>query len=213
MSDHQPDLKTKVAELGERTWDIAAITARYEKLVANGIPQKKIDRDQLIADRDQILARVQKHAEEYNFFAHNCPQGTALALLEEFGLGNLDVIKALCPFPGIAGTGEICGGISGSLVAFGLFFGSDDITDGQADGKAIMMSQKFIANFEYELGYQTCSDIQEKVVFGRNMDPGASEANMEAFGAAKGFEKCGLAPGIGARLAAEIIIDSIIDAG
>jgi hypothetical protein len=32
---------------------------------------------------------------------------------------------------------------------------------------------------------------------------------MEAFARAKGFEKCSLLPGIGARLAAEIIIESM----
>jgi hypothetical protein len=32
---------------------------------------------------------------------------------------------------------------------------------------------------------------------------------MQAFAEAKGFEKCGLMPGIGARLAAEIIIESL----
>lgn len=47
------------------------------------------------------------------------------------------------------------------------------------------------------------------VVFGRNMDPGAGEENMEAFSKAKGFEKCGLAPGIGARIAAGIILDHL----
>jgi hypothetical protein len=31
---------------------------------------------------------------------------------------------------------------------------------------------------------------------------------MEAFAQAKGFEKCGLLPGIGARLAAQIIIET-----
>jgi hypothetical protein len=41
------------------------------------------------------------------------------------------------------------------------------------------------------------------------MDPAASPKNMEAFAKAKGFEKCGLMPGIGARLAAEIIIESL----
>jgi hypothetical protein len=41
------------------------------------------------------------------------------------------------------------------------------------------------------------------------MDPGASEKNMEAFAKAQGFEKCGLPPGIGARLAAEFIIESL----
>ena len=32
---------------------------------------------------------------------------------------------------------------------------------------------------------------------------------MEAFAKEKGFEKCGLAPGVGARLAAGFIIDNI----
>jgi hypothetical protein len=63
--------------------------------------------------------------------------------------------------------------------------------------------------FEAEAGYVVCPEIQEKVVFGRYMDPGASPENMEAFAQAKGFEKCGLLPGIGARLAAEIIIQSL----
>jgi hypothetical protein len=40
------------------------------------------------------------------------------------------------------------------------------------------------------------------------MDPAASPENMEAFAKAQGFEKCSLVPGIGARLAAEIIIES-----
>ena len=91
----------------------------------------------------------------------------------------------------------------------GLVFGSDDITDLSADGEAIDISQEFIAYFEDELGYITCAELQEKVVFGKNLDPGASPENMEAFAEAKGFEKCGLIPGIGARLAAEIIISRL----
>ena len=51
--------------------------------------------------------------------------------------------------------------------------------------------------------------IHEDVIFGRYMDPAASPENMEAFAEAKGFEKCGLLPGIGARLAAETIIESL----
>jgi hypothetical protein len=55
-----------------------------------------------------------------------------------------------------------------------------------------------------------CPKLQEDVVFGRYMDPAASEENMEAFALAKGFEKCGLLPGIGARIASEIIIQSLV---
>ena len=63
--------------------------------------------------------------------------------------------------------------------------------------------------FEEELGSVVCPKLQEDVIFGRYMDPAASEENMQAFAEAKGFEKCGLLTGIGARLAAEIIIESL----
>lgn len=202
-------LKAKVTELAQRAWDVQAIKARFRKLESEGIPRKTLDPAKLKKDKQQILDRVQRRAEEYNFIAKNCAQGTALSLLEEFGLGNMKVIKALTNFPGIGGTGEMCGGVTGSLIAFGLFFGGDDLLDFQTTGPTMIRAQKFMAFFEYEVGYLNCSDIQEKVIFGRNMDPGAGEENMKAFAEAKGFEKCGLAPGIGARLAAEFIIESL----
>ncbi len=208
MADDEA-LRARVQELAERAWDMAAMEARYNKLVAEGIPRKTLNRDEILANKQQILDRVQQRAEEYNFLFKNCPQGTALALMEEFGLGSMEIIKALCPFPGVGGTGEICGAITGSLITFGLYFGSDNIMDFEATGGTIMTAQKFMAFFEDKVGYMHCSDIQEKVIFGRNMDPGASEAHMEAFAKAKGFEKCGLATGIGARLAAEFIIESM----
>jgi C_GCAxxG_C_C family probable redox protein len=208
MADYEA-LKIRVQELSERAWDVPAIEARIRKLSKEGIPKKTLNRDAIVANKEQILDRVQQQAEEYNFITKNCAQGTALALMEEFGLGTMEIIKALTPFPGIGGTGEMCGGVTGSLIAFGLYFGSDDRLDFEATGATIITAQKFMASFEDELGYLLCSDIQEHVVFGRNMDPGASEENMETFARARGFEKCGLAPGIGARLAAGFIIESM----
>jgi C_GCAxxG_C_C family probable redox protein len=201
-------IKARVDELAERAWDIPAIKARYKKLASKGISKKILTRDEILPNKKRILDRVQRRAEEYNFYTKNCAQGTALALMEEFGLGNMEIIKALTPFPGVGGTGEICGGITGSLIAFGLHFGSDDATDFEATGATIATAQKFMAFFEDEIGYLHCANIQE-IIFGRNMDPGASSEKMEAFAKAKGFEKCGLAPGTGARLAAEFIIDSL----
>ena len=204
----QEALRNKVEELGERQWDDSGITARYEKLAKEGIPRKSLNKEECLANKPQILERLQQRAEEYNYILKNCAQGTALALMEEFGLGNMEIIKALTPFPGVGGTGEICGGITGSLITFGLFFGSDNLLDFETAGATIMHAQMFMALFEDEVGYMHCANIQE-LIFGRNMDPGASPEKMEAFAAAKGFEKCGLAPGIGVRLAAELIIDSM----
>jgi hypothetical protein len=103
----------------------------------------------------------------------------------------------------------MCGGVTGGLIALGLYFGSDDPLDGEAVGATIMAARKFMPRFEAEAGSVICPELHEDVVFGRYMDPAASPENMEAFAQAGGFEKCGLFPGIGARIAAEIIIESI----
>jgi C_GCAxxG_C_C family probable redox protein len=197
----------KIDELGNRDWNKNAIEARITRFISEGIPRKNLSKQGLLAEKGEILDRVQFRAEEYNYIFKNCAQGTAMALLEEFGLGNMEVIKALTLFPGIGGTGEMCGGVTGSLIAFGLFFGGDDPFDLAKVGPAMDLAQRFMAYFEDEIGYLLCSEIQEQVIFGKNMDPGASSENMNAFASAKGFERCGLPPGIGARRAAGFMID------
>jgi C_GCAxxG_C_C family probable redox protein len=178
-------------------------------LVAEGIPRKTLNREEILTNKQEILDRVQQRAEEYNYFARNCARSTALAVMEEFGLGNMEIVKALSPFPGFGGTGWMCGGVTGGLIALGLFFGSNDLQDFDAVGATIVAARKFMPRFEEQVGAVVCPKIHEDVVFGRYMDPAASPKNMEAFAKAKGFEKCGLMPGIGARLAAEIIIESL----
>ncbi|MCR4394370.1 MAG: C-GCAxxG-C-C family protein [Dehalococcoidales bacterium] len=208
MAD-QAILRQKVEELAARKWDVEAIDARVKRMLREGIPRKKLDPQQLLANKEQILDRVQLRAEEYNFYFKNCAQGTAMALMEEFGLGSMEIIKALTAFPGIGGTGEICGGITGSLITFGLFFGPDNPPDFDKMNRTISIAQKFMAYFEGEIGYLYCSDIIEKVIIGRKLNPGESDEAMVSFTKEKGFEKCGLPPGIGVRLAAGFIIDSL----
>jgi C_GCAxxG_C_C family probable redox protein len=208
MADKEK-LRKKVQELSERAWDIPTLEARIKKLSEKGIPKKKLNPKELLANRQQVIDRVRQRAEEYNFILKNCAQGTALALMEEFGLGSMEIVKALTPFPGIGGTGEMCGGITGSLIAFGLYFGSDNRLDYEATNKTIMIAQKFMAFFEDELDHMYCADIIETVILGHKLNPGESEVAMMAFTNEKGFEKCGLPPGTGASLAAGFIIDSM----
>jgi C_GCAxxG_C_C family probable redox protein len=208
MADYEA-LKASVQELADRAWDMPSIEARYRQLAAEGIARKTLDREWVVANREQILDRVQRRAEEYNLLARNCAKSTALAVMEEFGLGDMEIVKALSPFPGFGGTGWMCGGVTGALIALGLHFGSEDLTNYEAVGATIMAARKFMPRFEERVGAVTCPRIHEEVVFGRYMDPAASPENMQAFAEAKGFEKCGLLPGIGARLAAEIIIESL----
>jgi C_GCAxxG_C_C family probable redox protein len=208
MVDYQA-LRTKAQELAERKWDLPAIEARCKVFAATDIPKKVLNREEILANKVQILDRVQNRAEEYNFFAKNCAMSTALAAMEEFGLGNIEVVKALSPFPGFGGTGWMCGGVTGGLIALGLYGGSNDLTDFEAMEATIQSARQFMSRFEQKVGGVTCPKLQEDIVFGRYMEPAASLENMEKFSEAKGFEKCGLLPGIGARLAAEIIIESM----
>ena len=208
MADYEA-LKAKVDELEAREWDMPAIEARVRKMAKDGIPRKKLDPKEMLARKDEILDRVQLRAEEYNFATKNCAQGTALALMEEFGQGNMEIIKGLSPFPGVGGTGDMCGGITGTLINFGLFFGSDDRLDFIAMDKTIKISQKFMALFEGKLGHMYCADIIENIILGHRLNPGESDEAMMIFTKEKGFEKCGLPPGTGVRLAAEFMIDSM----
>ena len=208
MPDYQA-LKAKVQELTERKWDLPSIEARGKAIAAAGFHWKILNKDEILADKQQILARVQRRAEEYNLFARNCARSTALAVMEEFGLGHMEILKALSPFPGFGGTGWMCGGVTGGLIALGLYAGSEDLGDQNAMRATMLAARQFMARFEQEVGAVICPKIQEDVVFGRYMDPGASPENMKAFEEAHGFEKCGLLPGIGARIATEIIIESL----
>jgi len=129
--------------------------------------------------------------------------------MEEFGLGNMEVIQALSLFPGFGGTGKICGAVSGGLAALGLYFVIEDKTDYEKAVAAMYAAREFLQRFEDVLSSVQCSEIQENVIFGRFIDALASQENMQAMLAANGVEKCALPTGIGARLAAEIIIESM----
>jgi C_GCAxxG_C_C family probable redox protein len=204
-------LKDKVQELAERVWDEQGIEARFRKLAREGIPGRSHSRDEIISHSHEILDRVQRLGEEYEYLSHSCAKGSALAVMDEFGLGNMEIIKALSPFPGFGMTGWICGGVTGGLIALGLYFGSDDLVDYEGTGRAMTAARKFIPRFEEEFGTILCPKIQEDVIFGSYLDPRGSEENFEAFKKAKGYEKCALPPGIGARIAAQIIIESMFE--
>lgn len=203
--------KTRIHELMNREWDLPAIKSRYLELSQHDIPSKPIDPQGIVSQKEQILDRVQQRAEEYEYLSHSCSKGSALAVMEEFGLGNMEIIKAMSPFPGFGMTGWICGGITGSLVALGLFFGSDDLLDFEGTGRTMTAARKFIPRFEQQVGTVLCPQIHEDIVFGKYINARESQEKFEEFVAAKGYERCALLPGIGARIAAEIIIESLED--
>jgi len=201
-------LQTRMKELKERDWDLEAIRARFDRLVQQGTSKKQFNKEDLISKRTEILDRVQRRAEEYCYLTRNCAKGSATALLEEFGLGNVEMIRGLTPFPGIGMTGGACGGVVGGLLALGLFFSSDDPADFE-DRAPYLVSRRFTNEFQEALGSLSCADVQE-LLLGKYYNPMGGLENLEAFNQSDARENCPLAPGMGARIAAGIIIDGLL---
>ena len=202
-------LKIRVKGLAKGPKDRPAIEARLKKLSQHGIPIKKLDSEEVISRKKQILDRVQMRAEEYEQVSQSCAKSSALAIMEEFGFGDIKVITALSPFPGIALTGETCGAISGGMTALALYFGKDDLLAFAANARLYGKCRKYIQRFEQALGTTKCREIHQNVIFGRYYDTADVSEGYPAFIRDKGFEKCGLPPGIGARIAASIIIEDL----
>jgi C_GCAxxG_C_C family probable redox protein len=201
------DISKRLKEIAGREGDTAQIKTRFGNLVRNGITQKKLDRESMLREEDVIIERVQRRAEEYCYLTGNCAKGSATALFEEFGLGNMEIIRGLAPFPGIAMSGGICGPVAGGLMTMGLFFSNKDVTNHDA-ARAYIYSRMFIKKFETVFGSLFCPDIQKKLL-GKYFDPMASMENMKEFNSSNARGSCTVAPGIGAGIAAEVIIESM----
>lgn len=202
-------LKKRVQELSRGPENRDAIEARLRDIVRHGILKKKLIPGELIRRKEEILERVQRSAEVYEQVSQSCAKSSALAVMEEFGLGDINVITALSSFPGIAITGQTCGGVTGAMTALCLYFGSDDLLDYNANAKTYGACRKLVRSFEDTLGSSKCREIHESVVFGRYHDVADAKEGYPAFLLDRGFEKCGLPPGIGARIAAKIIMEDM----
>jgi len=200
-------LQKRVVEVANRDWDLPTIEARFKHLVENGIPKKDLQKQEILRHKDEILNRVQLRGEEYCYLTRNCAKGSCLALLEEFGLGNMENIRALAPFPGFAMTGWICGPVSGGLTALGLYFSDEDLANFENRSHYIA-AREFIKRFQNVMGSLLCPEIQE-CLLGKAYDPFTGAEERDAFNQSGAREKCPVAPGMGARIAAEIIIESI----
>ncbi len=90
MADYEA-LKAKVQELAERDWDVPALEARVRELAAKGIPKKKLDPQDLKANKEQILdSPCQRRAEEYNFILEELRPGHGTGpAWRNFGLGSM----------------------------------------------------------------------------------------------------------------------------
>jgi C_GCAxxG_C_C family probable redox protein len=154
--------------------------------------------------KDQIMAMLDDKVDHYMKLSGNCAQTTFLALSEQFGLEEKQLLKALTPLPGIAEKGETCGVVIGALMVMGLLYGRDDLNDWQRYRDSLIPTGEFYDRFQSLMGSTRCGDIVERQ-FGRRLDL-LDPADRQEFLKNDPASKCGEVTKTGVRIAADIIL-------
>jgi C_GCAxxG_C_C family probable redox protein len=133
----------------------------------------------------------------------NCAQTSFVVLQEEFGLEGDQILRALTPFPGIALRGETCGAVIGSLMALGLEFGRDDLSDWRGYIGSLPSARRFCKRFEDENGSTACASILKQKL-GRNYDLADKTEALE-YATSGGPEACSEVVASAVQIASEAI--------
>ena len=134
----------------------------------------------------------------------NCAQTSFVVLQEEFDLEGNQILRALTPFPGIALRGETCGAVIGSLMALGLEFGRDDLSDFRGYIGSLPPARRFCKRFEEGNGSTDCAKILEEKL-GRKYDL-ADKTEAFEYATSGGPEACSEVVASAVQIASELII-------
>lgn len=170
-----------------------------------------------IEERTEILDRVQQKAISYQFEYRGCAQPVFYALQEEFLLSeSTDAFKAASFLGcGIVREMDICGALTGGILAIGLADGREnfyeplypeeqDIDPTSGLAKSIVKIREFYQKFVRKYGGTTCRALQ-KNTYERVYDLADNKECLE-FAQIHG-EDCAEVAGQVARWAAEVILD------
>ncbi len=114
-------------------------------------------------------SNISQRVKDLLLVSGNCAQTSFAILCEEHNLEGAQILKALTPFPGLALRGETCGAVTGSLMALGLVYGRDDLSDWKGYLGSLPAARRFCGRFEEENGSTACGAILHEKL-GRSFD-------------------------------------------
>lgn len=120
--------------------------------------------------KEEILKELEAKVYKFMPMYGTCSQASFAALNEQFGFKADQTIPALMPFAGgIAGKGETCGAVSGSMLAIGFFLASLKRTGREQAVSSLKYARSFLDGFEKEFGSTRCREVV-KHQYGRYYD-------------------------------------------
>jgi C_GCAxxG_C_C family probable redox protein len=157
-----------------------------------------------------LIDRAGQLAYDYEQKYFGCAQTTVAGLVEAFGLGGQDILRAsTCLAAGIARRGKVCGALTGGLLIIGYISGRDDLEMFSQYQRGMDYGDLLYKKFLEEFGTDDCSEIQE-MKFGRKFDlQNAEERDKLHKIMVERQEGCQTVTSAGARLAAEVIFEII----
>jgi C_GCAxxG_C_C family probable redox protein len=129
-------------------------------------------------------------------------------LQEKLNVGSKEVFKVAGGLSaGVAKRGETCGALIGSIMATGMLVGRERFEDKEQLQKSLAVADQVYLRFKEAVGHTICSEIH-KIRYGKSYRLYIPEEG-EAFHNEGGHSRTGCPEvcGIGARIAAEIILD------
>jgi C_GCAxxG_C_C family probable redox protein len=117
-----------------------------------------------------MIERAAELASLYEVEYFGCSQSTLAALIEAFGIGGRDILRAATAFSGgVVRRGNVCGALSGGLMMIGFLAGRDDLQMKEQAQRGMGYADKLCQRFEDAYGSVVCREIQKKK-YGRSFD-------------------------------------------
>ena len=105
--------------------------------------------------------RLMDKALGYHMNGYNCAQSVLAALGKYTGMDEKTALSVSCGFGGGLRSGEVCGAISGAVMALSLCFPYDDSSDLEAKAKIAELAKDCVEICGKACGAVTCRDLLE----------------------------------------------------
>jgi len=157
---------------------------------------------------ERLVEKAATLANRYEVTYFGCSQTTLAGLIEAFGIGGPDLLRAsTCLAGGIARRGHVCGALTGGLMMIGFLTGRDDLEMFPQYQRAMEYGNRLYRKFRDEYGTVSCSEIQ-KLQFGRTYDLQDPEEREELHKRMVEIGSgCQSVTSAGARMTAEIMVE------
>lgn len=118
----------------------------------------------------QAVEKAAQLAYSYESKYYACSQTVLAALMEAFGIAELNVLRAATTFAGgVARRGTACGSLAGGLIMIGYLCGREDLEMIEQYQRGMKYADQLCIKFEENYGTVICREIQN-IKFGRSFD-------------------------------------------